>query len=294
MMNKFGGTWTEQKIQLIEGYAKAYLTIMNKYPKFKLMYFDGFAGSGEIKISKKEDKNSSLGLEFETPDIDCIQGAANRVISINKPKSFDMYYFVELDNKKAVALKKALENKTKAEVYVVTEDCNVKLKDLANFLKSKDGKSYKVLAFIDPFGMNLEWSSLEQLKGLSVDMWILVPTGLGANRLLKKDKNIPKEWIKRLESFFGMTSLELLPTFYSEIQTQDLFGEEVITTTKKTKPVQKINSIYVQKLKTVFENISNAYVIKNSSNSIMFHFFLASNNKTAIRIANDMIKRLNN
>lgn len=31
-MNSFGGSWTEQKILLVENYAKAYLTIMNKYP----------------------------------------------------------------------------------------------------------------------------------------------------------------------------------------------------------------------------------------------------------------------
>jgi three-Cys-motif partner protein len=47
-MNKFGGNWTEQKIEIVVNYAKAYLTIMNKNKQFKTLYFDGFAGSGDI------------------------------------------------------------------------------------------------------------------------------------------------------------------------------------------------------------------------------------------------------
>ena len=46
-----------------------------------------------------------------------------------------------------------------------------------------------VLGFIDPKGMQLEWSSLEILRGLPIDLWILNPTS-GANRLLARDKKI--------------------------------------------------------------------------------------------------------
>lgn len=50
-MNEFGGNWTEKKIEILVEYAGAYLNIMNVYAKrysWKLLYFDGFAGSGEI------------------------------------------------------------------------------------------------------------------------------------------------------------------------------------------------------------------------------------------------------
>jgi hypothetical protein len=60
--------------------------------------------------------------------------------------------------------------------YVQAEDCNKKLKDLAKFLRSEKGKHYKVLGFIDPKGMQLEWLSIEVLRGLSIDLWILNPT----------------------------------------------------------------------------------------------------------------------
>lgn len=72
-MNQFGGSWTQQKIEMVVAYAKAYLIIMNKYPKFKILYFDGFAGSGDI-------------YKNEETDLETIKGAAIRILEINEPK----------------------------------------------------------------------------------------------------------------------------------------------------------------------------------------------------------------
>ena len=45
----WGGDWTEEKLAAFSKYVNAYLTIMNKYRdkyNWRLIYFDGFAGSG--------------------------------------------------------------------------------------------------------------------------------------------------------------------------------------------------------------------------------------------------------
>ncbi|RZK10629.1 MAG: three-Cys-motif partner protein TcmP, partial [Flavobacterium sp.] len=104
-MNNFGGNWTYEKIQIVELYAKAYLHIMKEHPYWKLMYFDGFAGTGEIKI------DGALEPKF-------IEGAAKRIISISEPRIFDMYYFVELDRNKAEQLKTSLAQIRKTGIYV--------------------------------------------------------------------------------------------------------------------------------------------------------------------------------
>ena len=61
-MNQFGGHWTEQKIEMVVSYAKAYLVIMNKYPQFKPLYFDGFAGSGDINQNDETDIETILTI----------------------------------------------------------------------------------------------------------------------------------------------------------------------------------------------------------------------------------------
>lgn len=81
-MNEFGGNWTEAKMEIVVSYAKAYLTIMNKYRKFETIYFDGFAGSGLIGAGEEDEVK---------------KGTALRILDIDHPKLFDCYYFVELN-----------------------------------------------------------------------------------------------------------------------------------------------------------------------------------------------------
>ncbi len=274
-MNQFGGNWTEQKIEMVVAYAQAYLTIMNKYPMFKPLYFDGFAGSGDIY---KDDE----------VDLDIIKGTAIRILEINEPKSFDTYYFVEKDELNKKELEKTIENSFPDKTtHVVSEDCNKKLISMAMYLKRN--KNYRVLAFIDPYGMSVDWASIEALKGLGIDLWILVPTGMGINRLLKNDGKISDAWIEKLKRFLGLSKEEILNHFYKEAKRLTLFGEETLFEKEKN-AIQKAGILYSERLKTVFAFVSESFVMKNSTNSIMYHFMMATNNATALKIANDVIK----
>lgn len=283
-MNQFGGYWTENKIEILVEYAKAYLNIMNTYATqygWKLLYFDGFAGSGFIKKGTKE--NQKL-----------IVGAARRILEIEDPRPFDLFYFVEKDGTNADNLRENTELQFQEKnIHIVSTDCNEKIKSMSEFLSSPKGRSYKTLAYIDPCGMQLNWSSLETMQKLSVDAWILVPTGMGVNRLLKNDSNISDAWVSKLEIFLGMPRQEILNYFYKEKVNHTLFGEET-TTSKELKAIDKSAKLYKQRLASLFSFVSEPYILKNKSNSIMFHFFMVSNNKTAVKIANQIINKYNN
>lgn len=281
-MNQFGGNWSEAKIEILVDYTKAYLTLMKKYAfqfNWGLLYFDGFAGSGLI--------NGEEGKENP------IVGAAIRILEINEPRSFDIYYFVEKEKEHAESLERVTkETFPNKKIHVVNTDCNEKIESLSEFLSSKRGKSYKSLAFIDPFGMQLNWKSLQTLEKHSVDVWILVPTGMGLNRLLKNNGNIRDAWILRIEKFLGLKKEEILPYFYQEAKIYTLFGEET-KVTKEENAIEKSARLYEDRLKSLFKYVSKPYVLKNKMNSTMYHFFMASNNRTAVNIANDIIKKYN-
>lgn len=283
-MNNFGGNWTTDKIEILVEYAKAYLVIMNIHAKkynWELMYFDGFAGSGLI-VKQLDDYRTE------------IIGAARRIIEIDHPISFDRYYFVELSADKCAELKKNTKDVyTHKTIHVVSEDCNKKLHDMANFLNSSEGKRHKVLAFIDPFGMQLEWESIQALQSTqSVDMWILIPTGMGVNRLLKKDGNLSDGWLHRLEKFLGMHRNDIMKYFYTEKEEYTLFGVEK-KLTKEERAIEKSAELYAQRLNTVFKYVSFPYILKTHENKTLFHFLMASNNRDAIKIANDIVKKYN-
>jgi three-Cys-motif partner protein len=276
-MNEFGGKWTEEKIGIVEDYAKAYLTIMRKHPFFNLIYFDGFAGSGTIQQCGDAGYRS-------------IEGAAARILSIDEPRIFDIYYFVEIYPEYCIRLKTMVESRfTHRTVYVVPEDCNRKLLDLGKFLREEKNRYFRVLAFIDPCGMQVEWSSIEALKGLGVDLWILVPTGVGVNRMLTKTGQISRSWMKKLQTFLGLPFDELEGFFHIESDQETLFGNK--ERMKIDNAIHKAGELYSRQLGTVFENVSNPYILRNSKNSPMYHFGLATDNKAGITIANDVIKK---
>ena len=278
-MNQFGGDWTQQKIEIVVDYARAYLVIMNSYPQFKCLYFDGFAGSGDINKDHKI-------------DLESIKGAAIRILEIDNPKSFDIYYFVELDESNKKDLENMInESFSEKMTYVVCDDCNNKLISMADYLRKNN--SVRTLAFIDPFGMALKWSSVEILKGLGIDLWILVPTGIGMNRLLKRNGDISEAWLQKLEVSLGLTREEIKKHFYKSNTVNTLFGEET-KMQKEKNAIDKAGELYKKKLNEVFKFVSQPLQLKNSIGSIMYHFMMATNNAAAFKIANDVIKKHKN
>jgi three-Cys-motif partner protein len=137
--------------------------------------------------------------------------------------------------------------------------------------------------------MSLKWSSIEALKNFGIDLWILVPTGIGMNRLLTKDGNIREAWLLKLETTLGMERSKIKNYFYKSKSRQTLFGEETYIEKEKN-AIEKAGSLYQRRLNEIFKYVSDAYPLKNSTGSIMYHFMMASNNKAAFNIANDIVK----
>lgn len=71
-MNQFGGSWTEIKISILETYVKQFLTVFKNKLNQKLIYFDGFAGSGDIEVGNANEDTSHI-----------IEGAAMRILKID-------------------------------------------------------------------------------------------------------------------------------------------------------------------------------------------------------------------
>ena len=77
---KFGGNWTEEKLNIFTSYLDAYLIALQNQ-KFKKIYIDAFAGTGEIETSD--------GGQY-------LVGSAKRALA--SEKKFDHYYFIEADS----------------------------------------------------------------------------------------------------------------------------------------------------------------------------------------------------
>lgn len=298
--NKWGGPWTEEKLEAFEKYVKAYLTIMNNYRDlygWKLLYFDGFAGSGSRTLIEESEQDALelFGREVTIDDFNVYQGAAERVVKIESDglRSFDFYYFVDNDENNCKLLDEKLSHYAiNGHRHHLNSDANDAVKRLARTLQNN--RRCKALVFLDPFGMQIDWESINSLKGQFVDLWILVPTGVIINRLL--ERNIDQEkglaHAEKLESFFGISEQEIRSFFYTEKKVSSLFGDDELVITKAENSIRKIAQLYVKRLKGVLPYVTEEpLVLYNTHNVPIYHLVFAAKNKTALKIAQDIIRK---
>lgn len=282
----WGGPWTEKKLQAFSKYVSAYLTIMKKFPYWETIYFDGFAGSG----TKDKDVKTELYQQLKITEAEerTYKGAAERVLTLKDDLAFNYYYFIDKKEESLQKLNLKISDKAKGKkIAYKAGDANKWIRELSKILKTK---KYAALIFLDPFGMQIDWASIEELKETRSDVWILVPTGVIVNRLLDKAGEL--KYIDKLESFFGLSENEIKELFYKKEVTATLFGEEE-SISKVSKPIQKIAKIYAGRLKTIWEHVTEEpLVLKNRNGVPIFHFVFASNNQNALKIAKQIIQNI--
>ena len=294
--SSWGGAWTEEKLNAFEKYVNAYLTIMNKYRgqyDWKLIYFDGFAGSGSRnEDTTSEDNQLMIDLidehQITAEELTPYKGAAERVLNLAQ-EGFDFYYFI--DDKDAASSsqlqKKLAPYKKDKRLEFRHSDANTEVSKLAEAMR-KNSK-LKALVLLDPFGMQVDWSSIERLKGTSTDLWILIPTGVIVNRLL--DRKCKLTHIEKLTSFFGKDEVFLRNYFYNTRQETTLFGDTEVVE-KVQEPIRMIANLYIQQMKTIFKYVTEEpLVLYNTRNTPIFHFACASNNESAVKIAHEIINK---
>lgn len=288
----WGGDWTEIKLEAFENYVNAYLSIMNsqkqKYNGWPTtIYFDGFAGSGERSLSSIVEENNLFAEYLIKEELELYKGSAERVLSLIQ--KFDYYFFVDNDKPSITLLENKLKEKgiVNDKCYFLCKDVNFQLDRLSKFINDKKA----ALVLLDPFGMQIDWSSIEKLKDKRVDLWILIPSGVIINRFLdRKGKLI---FSNKLQSYFGLTEDEIRNRFYATETVDTLFGS-VDLVVKINDSVSKIAKLYIEKLKSIWKYVSDEPLkLYNTKNVPIYHFVFASNNQTALKIAKQIIEKKN-
>lgn len=285
---EWGGQWTDKKLDAFAKYVSAYLAIMKANPYWKTIYFDGFAGNGNRKPKSNTDLYHQLKLTEE--DEKLYTGAAERVLTLPNNLSFDYHYFIDIKDESLRKLETKLFKlqTTKDHAFQYRSgDCNRWLLELSKAMNNRKN-SFASLVLLDPFGMQINWESIQSLKNTRTDIWILIPTGVIVNRLLDRACNLNHS--QKLQSFFGMDEDEIIRFFYEKETQSTLFGEKEIIK-KVNHPIEKIASLYTQRLKTIWKFVTEKPLkLKNSRGVPIFHFVFASNNESALKIAKQIIK----
>ena len=151
------------------------------------------------------------------------------------------------------------------------------------------------MLFLDPYGMQVEWQTIEAIaKTKAIDLWLLFPLGIGVSRLLTRSGEIPKGWRTRLDKLLGTTTW--YDEFYRVEHKADLFGndeERVVKATNET-----IARYFNDRLKSIFpaNGVAEPGVLRNSSKNPLYLLCFAAGNEKgapiAVKIANHLLKEV--
>jgi len=298
-MQQFGGSWTADKLERLRKYLAAYVQIMKDKP-FKFAYIDAFAGTGYVEARQK---NSDQLLLQQQEDVDpdslaafaeaesqgFLDGSARIALQID-PR-FSKYIFIEKKADRFRELQLLKDEFPSLSRYIVLEnaDANTYLMDLCK----KDWSKRRAVLFLDPFGMAVEWATVEAVaQTKAIDLWYLFPLGVAVNRLLRRDGQIPVALSRRLDLVFG--SHDWYDLFYKVKSEQGLFGEH--TNTGKVAGFDQITDYFVGRLRDVFSGVAeNPLPLYSSCNNPLFLLCFASGNPkgapTAVKIAQHILSR---
>jgi three-Cys-motif partner protein len=285
----FGGEWTTHKLDRVRKYLCAYTKIFKKNPRasfFTTIYIDAFAGTGER--SPSDDKSDGLG-PLDTDAQMLMKGSARIALEVDPP--FDRYVFIEKRAKRVAELESLRRDfPTKAAaIQIERAEANHFLKD---WCRQTDWGKHRAVVFLDPYGMQVEWATLEAIAAThGIDLWLLFRLGVAVNRLLTKNRPPPKNWADALTRTFGTADWE--ETFYPKKKELTLFGEEETQWKKAT--FDAIGSFLLTRLKSIFAQVAPKPLEMVNSRRIPIFLlcFAAGNPKgatTAVKIAKDILE----
>lgn len=289
----FGGDWTTAKLAALESYLRAYGRALKDKP-FRKAYIDAFAGTGYRSMRSDDPQGQALLFpdlaEAEAQQL--LDGSAR--VALKSEPSFDKYIFIEQDAARCSQLRQLGDEfpSLASRIDVRQDDANRAIQALCR--PSVDWSGRRAVMFLDPYGMQVEWKTIEAIaRTHAIDLWLLFPLGIGVSRLLPRSGKMPDAWRARLDTLLGTT--DWYDAFYRVERTPSLFGdtdEELVV--RATNEV--ISQYFVRRLESVFPGVATPGILRNSTGCPLFLFCFASGNvkgsDIAKRIADHILKDL--
>jgi three-Cys-motif partner protein len=262
------GYWSQLKLEIVEKYGAAYTKAFAGRRNLKKYYIDAFSGAG-VHIAK------------ETRML--VEGSPARALKIVPP--FDGYYFIDLDADKTDYLRSMCGDRRDVDIH--TGDANDYL--LKKILPTIQYKNFtRALCLLDPYGLDLDWSVMQQAgQSKAIDMFLNFPVmDMNRNAIWRNADQVPNYGVDRMNRFWGDESWR--QAAYAESPQGNLFGTEMVKQGN-----EQIIATFRERLKRVagFDFVPDPLPMRNTKNAVVYYLFLASPKAVAQNIITDIFKK---
>ena len=238
MEHKFGGRWTEAKLGALRDYLVAYTQAL-KNKAFTLHYIDAFAGSGSF-VPVQGDGVARLG-------------SAQIALEV---AGFHRYHFIEKQQKRCRSLHTLAAGQPKGKISIHLGDANEHLSALCAKVPWKGARA---VLFLDPYGMQVEWSTLQLVAATgAIDVWYLFPLSGVTRQLTRNEDRMDDDKRRSLDRVLGTT--EWREALYS--RSPDLFGG---VSSERHATSEGISEWITERLKTLFPVVEGPVILRKGS-----------------------------
>jgi three-Cys-motif partner protein len=202
MPQSFGGAWTETKLEIVSAYAKSFQTALKNKP-FETWYIDPFAGSGE-RVETRLGGGLLEGRMIEKEEV-AFSGSARRALDVTPP--FHHYRFADTKPSNVEALRRLLPEYPGRDIQIWPGDGNESVRQIltaAPWTAHRDGWKQRGIVFLDPYGMDVAWETLERIAGTErLDVWFLFAAKAVRQQLGPSLDRVDEGKAAALDRFFG-------------------------------------------------------------------------------------------
>lgn len=283
------GPWAKEKLGALGRYLDFYTKVL-KNQHWRTIYLDAFAGGGRAVIrSAPRAPAGSSPLFAQVGDDEAadeeqqewIDGSPRVALAVANP--FSRYIFIEPDPARArelEALKAEYGSARAIRILPSTATDGIGWVVAQTISKA----THRGVAFLDPFGAKLEWSSVQQLADTGL-FEVVVNFGLNMalQRMLPNSGMIPDAWRKTLDAYFGTTA------WFEEVYCEPggLFGTTGLE--KRADYSERLLELYRQRLKDAFGHVSTPRLIRSTRGLPLYYLLWAGPHPKGLEGANHIL-----
>jgi three-Cys-motif partner protein len=170
-------------------------------------------------------------------------------------------------------------------IQIKQGDCNtIIVSEIATEIRFENFN--RGIIFLDPFGMDIEWETIEHIADTrALEIFLNFPV-MAINRsvLIRQAYKLKPEQIERMNLFWG--SPDWRADLYEEAPT--LFEPEV---KKIPQTGQSLGKLFTSRLNEVFPEVSEPLVMTNSKNAPLYCLIFAGHKESGKKIAQNIFAR---
>jgi len=280
------GPWAKEKLDALERYLDYYTKRLKNQTHWRKIYLDAFAGGGRAKVRRRptlaSSQNSLWDEEPPPPEVnEFVSGSPRRALELANP--FDSYIFIDA-NPARISMLEQLKKEygDRRRITLRKGEADNEVGWVLSFKPTK--AHHRGVAFLDPFGAHLSWSTVLDLAKTEVfEVIVNFPLHMCLNRLMTRNPDeIRATWRAQLDSF-------LPPGWYDQAYetVRGILGEEV---SKRSDASDRLLTWYREQLRNAFGFVSEPRLIRNTQGGPLYYLLWAGPNEAGLSGANHIMR----